>query len=321
MHLTCKCLNVSIKTRGNELKQFKINDEILTDIEKLDEFFQEPLAMAIELENITKEQSGLIASRNIGSWVVNRCINCSMYTHAVNREHGAALVLINTNIISSADEIYKLKSSPNYSSIYRITIDQNKLDDNDQQIPTKYSVSELSNTLQIALTSLQQQLEQSVQRKASIIEESIRKYTAEQYQLLEQFREQAHVEHRVLGQIICTQETTKTTNNSDKKIVTTDSTNINFVPPVDINMTTIKSNNSDFMSGIDLDCQLTPKKVGNLSGNGGSQKKVKRVKSGGKNENFDAEAMFDLEGMDDTSASEHPEASEDEEDDTDGEFF
>lgn len=35
------------------------------------------------------------------SWVTHRCYNCSMYTHAVHRDYGAALVLINSNIVVS----------------------------------------------------------------------------------------------------------------------------------------------------------------------------------------------------------------------------
>jgi len=53
------------------------------------------------LEKITKEQPGLMEKRNVGSWIVHRCCNCSMYTHAVHREYGAALVLINNNILVS----------------------------------------------------------------------------------------------------------------------------------------------------------------------------------------------------------------------------
>lgn len=60
------------------------------------------LAIAPKLEGINKEQVGLIESRNVGSWVVNKCNNCSIFTHAVHKEHGAALVLINTNMIVSS---------------------------------------------------------------------------------------------------------------------------------------------------------------------------------------------------------------------------
>lgn len=61
-----------------------------------------------------------------------------------------------------------------------------------------YPVSELPNSVQVALGGLQQQLEESVQRWSAEIEDKIRAFTAKQYQLLEQFRERAHNEHRLL---------------------------------------------------------------------------------------------------------------------------
>jgi hypothetical protein len=46
---------------------------------------------------------------------------------------------------------------------------------------------------------LQRQLEEAVQHQTAMIEDKIRAFTAEQYQLLEQFREKAHNEHRLLS--------------------------------------------------------------------------------------------------------------------------
>lgn len=210
MYVTCKCLNVSIKTRSSEFKNFNKDDIELSPLERANDFFKENLAMASKLEGINKEQSGLVESENIGSWIVNKCNNCNMLTHAVHKDHGAAKVLINTNMIMSFDEIQKLKTSPNYSNIFKILIDHSGDDSEYLPVPTKYSVSQLSNNLQLALTNIQQQLEQSVQRKSSEIEKKIREFTAEQYQHLEEYREQAHKEHRLLARLICNQTSTKT---------------------------------------------------------------------------------------------------------------
>jgi hypothetical protein len=60
-------------------------------------------------------------------------------------------------------------------------------------------VSQLPSTVQMALDGLQRQLEEAVQRQTTAIENKIRAFTAEQYQLLEQFRERAHNEHRLLS--------------------------------------------------------------------------------------------------------------------------
>jgi len=62
-----------------------------------------------------------------------------------------------------------------------------------------YIVSQLSNTIQVALDGLQQQLQEAIQRQTIAIEDKIRAFTAEQHQLLEQFRERAHNEYRLLS--------------------------------------------------------------------------------------------------------------------------
>lgn len=41
MHIACKCLNVSIKSRGTELQKFNISDIELTLEEQNDSFFHQ----------------------------------------------------------------------------------------------------------------------------------------------------------------------------------------------------------------------------------------------------------------------------------------
>lgn len=51
----------------------------------------------------------------------------------------------------------------------------------------------------MALGGLQRQLEEAVQHQTAMVEDKIRAFTTEQYQQLEQFRERAHNEHRLLS--------------------------------------------------------------------------------------------------------------------------
>lgn len=61
------------------------------------------------------------------------------------------------------------------------------------------TVSQLPNSRQLALASLQQQLEEAIQKEATSTEEKIRNYALEQYQILEKFRDRSHLDHRVLA--------------------------------------------------------------------------------------------------------------------------
>ncbi|XP_012224788.1 uncharacterized protein PRAS40 [Linepithema humile] len=303
MHVTCKCLNVSIRSRNAELQRVNIDSIELTDLERTDAFFREDLASIPELETITKEQPGLVEIRNVGSWIIHRCYNCSIYTHAVHREFGAALVLINSNIVLSPEEINKLKSNPDYSQVFRIVINHSleDLDDYLQQ-PNKFSVSQLPNTVQVALGGLQRQLEEAVQRQTATIEDKIRAFTAEQYQLLEQFRERAHNEHRLLSKLVCRgEETNRVTSNIETPPTTPDSFK-NTLTTSAANPVNPKSNvvsdDTKVSTGSNIKHETTAKHSSKDSTNNKNMKKKNSQYICTKESaSFDAEAMFPFEGI------------------------
>ncbi|XP_011867724.1 PREDICTED: uncharacterized protein LOC105561938 [Vollenhovia emeryi] len=320
MHVTCKCLNVSIKSRSAELQQINVE---LTDLERADAFFRENLASVPELETITKQQPGLMEIRNVGSWIIHRCYNCSMYTHAVHREYGAALVLINNDILLSPEEINKLKSNPDYSPVFRIVINHSleDLDDYLQQ-PNKFSVSQLPSAVQVALDSLQRQLEEAVQRQTIAIEDKIRAFTAEQYQLLEQFRDRAHNEHRLLSKIVCRgEETTRVTNNIETPPTTPDGLKGTLTTSIaaktadsantadTADAVNLKSNaifnDTKVSSGPNVKHETTTRQSSKRTTNDESSRKLAPLYICTKNRStcFDTEELFPFEGMEDTDAA------------------
>lgn len=60
-------------------------------------------------------------------------------------------------------------------------------------------VSQLPGPVQAALSALQQQLGEAIQQETSRMEERVRAYSEQQYAALEEFREHAHRDHRVLA--------------------------------------------------------------------------------------------------------------------------
>uniref|UniRef100_A0A0C9RG43 Akt1s1 protein n=1 Tax=Fopius arisanus TaxID=64838 RepID=A0A0C9RG43_9HYME len=222
-------------------------------------------------------------------------------------------------MVMSSDEIEKLKTSPNYSSIFRVVIDHG-LDDGDLlEAPTKYSVSQLSSNLQLALTNLQQQLEQVVHRKAAETEEKIRTLTAEQHQLLEQFREQAHTEHRLLARIICDQQKNKSTNGVNSNVPMTENPAANSITsPLKFNSPRSNVLSKSGMGGDNIRHQAATKHPTQIHLNGDAEGKDRRLRAfQTESSSYDAEALFPLEGMDDVSYTEPLHPSEDESD-TDG---
>ncbi|XP_043262952.1 uncharacterized protein LOC122403478 [Colletes gigas] len=321
MHIVCKCLNVSIKSRGTELQKVNIDDIELTPQEQTDGFFRQNLATISELDGITKEQPGLVEIRNVGSWVIHRCYNCSMYTHAIHKDYGAALVLINSDIVTSTEEINILKSNPDCSPIFRIILAHNTLDEFDYLQPTKFSVSQLPNNIQVALGGLQKQLEEAVQRQSAEIEDKIRVFTSEQYQLLEQFRERAHKEHRILTRLISKEEeTNRLTNNIETPPTTPDSfttslttSTANMVNP----MSQVISDETKIITGPNVKHEAGAKYSPNNSlVNGNVDKKDLLYRYTKEQTSFDTEALFPLEGMEESQII-NPVQSSEEGSDTD----
>lgn len=224
----------------------------------------------------------------------------------------------------SFDEIEKLKASPNYSTIYKIIIDHSGDDGEYIQAPTKYSVTQLSSNLQLALTSIQQQLEQAVQIKSTSIEDKIREFTAEQYQHLDEFRNQAHNEHRLLARLICNKELEKSTVDSAAKNSPIKVKEIFTNSPAKKTMgfsttTTHETSDTGFIGGRNnIRHQAATKHPANILINGVRDKNDRRLKTFEKRtDSFDAEALFPFEGMDDDLTSDCPHPSDDESD-TDG---
>lgn len=294
---------MSIKSRSAELQQVNVE---LTDLERADAFFREDLASVPELEKITKEQPGLMEKRNVGSWIVHRCCNCSMYTHAVHREYGAALVLINNNILLSPEEINQLKSNPDYSPIFRVVINHSLEDLDDYLQQPKFSVSQLPNTVQVALDGLHQQLQEAVQRQTIAIEDKIRAFTAEQHQLLEQFRERAHNEHRLLSKLVCRgDETSRVTNNIETPPTTPDGFKSIMTTSVASTVTpksNIIFNDTNISSSPNIKHETTTKHSKSSINNENSRKKDTVYISTKESASFDTEVLFPFEGMEDTDA-------------------
>jgi len=206
MLITCKCLNVSINTKNSNIQNVDICKLGLSPEELEDSFFQEDIC-SVELGGISKEQSALVQVRNVENWIVHHCLNCSTNTHAIHREKGAACVLIAHSLLTNPADIAASKNSDRYSVAFRILVNHTENDLSTTQTPTKFSVSQMPGTVQTALSALQQQLGEAIQQETARTEERVRAYSEQQYAALEEFREHAHRDHRVLARLLCeTQE-------------------------------------------------------------------------------------------------------------------
>ncbi|XP_014205687.1 uncharacterized protein LOC106637425 [Copidosoma floridanum] len=293
MYITCKCLNVTIKTRG-ELTTVSDDDLDLSPNEKA-VFLKNDLSTTSQLDIITKEQPGLVEIKTIGQWAVHRCFNCNLYTHAVHRVYGAAKVLINNSVIISQEEVEKLKACPHYSPIFRIIINSNKEDELGLlKTPSKYSVSHLSSNLRLALGGIDKTLEDAIHCQTRLTDEKIRAFTEEQCRILEIYKERAHNERAHLARLI---------SNEQKNEI--DAANFD-TPPLTPETIRTEKPVSDAVDAATLSntplhqqSSLKPVKADhtfNIIKNG---KQCKDRNS------YDDETLFELEGMDDISPPLH----------------
>lgn len=202
MLITCKCLNVSINTKNSNIQNVDISNLGLSSEEREDSFFQEDIC-SVELGGISKEQSTLVQVRNVENWIIHHCLNCSTNTHAIHREKGAACVLIAQSLLTNPADIAACKNSDGYSVVFRILVSHTENDLSSTQTPTKFSVSQMPSAVQTALSALQQQLGEAIQQETARTEERVRAYSEQQYAALEEYREHAHRDHRVLARLLC----------------------------------------------------------------------------------------------------------------------
>lgn len=197
MLITCKCLNVSIITNGTDISEVDITQLSLTPTELNEKFFKEDVGK-VEVERISKEQAALIQLRNVGSWVIHQCLNCSMNTHAIHREKGASCVLVSKGLMSDPNDISVAKNNEKYSAVFRVVVYDNEEPDNSAILsPSKFAANRGA-----FHTSLQQQLAEAIRRETLLTEERVRAYTEQEYAALDRFREQANNEHRILSRLL-----------------------------------------------------------------------------------------------------------------------
>ncbi|XP_058800691.1 uncharacterized protein LOC131669662 [Phymastichus coffea] len=296
MYFGCKCLNVSIKTKGSELNDVNINDAELNIKEQAEIYFDNNIAMVKDLDTIKKEHPALVEVKNVDGWAVYRCYNCMTYTHAMHQDYGATLVLVNANIITSEKEINNLKTSNSYSPVFRIIIDSNKMQEMESLEPQiKFSVSHLPSNSRLALAILEQQLEQAIQQQAHLIDSKIREFTRQQYEILDKFKERAHSEHSFLTRLICSEQNTiNGTNYTETLPAAVHSIQPNKTTSVN-DATDTTANLISRNSTVSLHSPHKSYNIGHINGN--SQNSDSQIRDAS---SYDGEPLFLLEGMDDS---------------------
>ncbi|KAK5650305.1 hypothetical protein RI129_001334 [Pyrocoelia pectoralis] len=192
---SCNCLNIIIESETNDFQGANLDQLSLSEEEKQDIFFKQDIKQVDKLRRINKEHSGLVASRNVGNWIIHQCLNCDVQTHAIHRDRGAACVLISTKLLNST-VITTIRNSELYSNIFHILISpekENNFEKHYERLPPD---------VELALGGLKQRVTEFVSSEAIATEDRIRVFTEQQYAALDRFRERAQKEHKILSRVI-----------------------------------------------------------------------------------------------------------------------
>lgn len=283
MQLTCKCLNVVIDSKSEVIEEA---GKHLDDGTSNHPFFNEDVG-SVELAGISKEQGVLVEVHNVSTWIVHRCLNCSMYTHALNTSNTVS-ILVNRKLITDPNEIAALRNSEKFSPVFHIIISSSEED----LITSKAAAPRITP----GASALHQQLAEWIQRESSLTEEKVRIYSDEQYAALELLRTRAHSDHCALVRLLNGSAATSALDKALAPQVTTASfTAVNIADANSFTSTPVKSSVPFTVGSPDNPTKKLTQQTNK------ARLPVRSFSATMRKQSVDAEGLFPLEGMDNPS--------------------
>uniref|UniRef100_A0A6P7F8S3 Uncharacterized protein LOC114325907 n=1 Tax=Diabrotica virgifera virgifera TaxID=50390 RepID=A0A6P7F8S3_DIAVI len=187
---SCFCLNIIIETGSNDFQKVTTESLNLAEEEKQDGFFEQPLLQVVKLKNITKIQPGLVQTRTVGHWNINCCINCIKETYAVHKDKGASCVLICAKLLDSKSIERIMAEQVTLSKVFNIVINPSDIKEN-AKILNLYQHCDI----EAIVKSIREHMSEFLRKEMVAVEERIKKYSEEQYEILNNLKDAAYEEH------------------------------------------------------------------------------------------------------------------------------
>lgn len=99
-------MNIRIHVRDKQLEEINLDSLQLTEEEKSDEFFSQPLAEVIlDVAGVSRELSYLCKERSIGRWHATTCVNCQMHSYAEDAsQQGTGRIYVNASLLDQTQQ-------------------------------------------------------------------------------------------------------------------------------------------------------------------------------------------------------------------------
>lgn len=173
VRLVCMCLNVKIHAQSLGLPYNQATLEHRSTLSS--EFFsREPKEIVLNLEGIHIEHAYLMTNQQCGPWIVHRCNNCQMVTHATQSNPDEKRVLVSSDLLSDEQMINRLTILPEYSPLFKVVVRANS-----ETIPVAmdWAPKEVNETLEM----LQMKLNSFLVTEEHAMEERIREYQEQEH--------------------------------------------------------------------------------------------------------------------------------------------
>ncbi|OWF51480.1 uncharacterized protein LOC110449090 [Mizuhopecten yessoensis] len=203
MLLTCHCLNFKLRTSQG------INFTCRSDIAGLPneygqcDFFQKKLdEIEITDGSLSQEQSYLFHKRQLGDWVLHRCLCCGIDTHAVCTKGRPPKVLVSDMLQTDSLVIERLHQSPDFSQVFGIVMTTPESDIHSGSMPD--SSSRNYESLQSQLNNIQQHLSSYLLQEEAAMEERIRTYEEEERERFQRLQNKVRNDKKKMVSLLLT---------------------------------------------------------------------------------------------------------------------
>ncbi|XP_064600332.1 uncharacterized protein LOC135466652 [Liolophura sinensis] len=184
--LTCDCLNVKIDVGETDLNSSC--PDIPSGYEDCDFFRSDLMEAKISPSAIHQEHSYLVHKAQVKDWLVHRCVNCGLYTHAVPSLPSRKGVLVSKTLLSDPDAQERLTRSSDYSPLFRVVL-RGQDPNMSPSLPVTGDSNSAFHSLQSCISHIQQDLNTFLLQEEAQMEERVRVYQDEQRDIFSELEE------------------------------------------------------------------------------------------------------------------------------------
>ncbi|KAL1505867.1 hypothetical protein ABEB36_005325 [Hypothenemus hampei] len=191
----CNCLNIVIHADINE---HPVTKEFLglSDEEQSDLFFNEDQWYTGSLISVSQVHPGLIHTRQQGLWNISHCLNCDVHTHAIHKKKGANHTLIHSKLLNE-ESINNVKSNDLVSNIFDVIVNPNAIESENVVLNTHHN-----DRIEATIKEFNEIVSSYIRKEQAVVEEKIKKFSDDQYELLNLLKDKAYKEREALVRIV-----------------------------------------------------------------------------------------------------------------------